>query len=48
VLTQEQKNEIFDKIIIAPNLNCFVKHEIKEGLLPRMLKEILNTRIMVK
>ena len=35
-------------MIIAPNLNCFVKPEIKQGLLPRMLSEILNTRIMVK
>lgn len=25
-----------------------MKPEIKEGLLPRMLREILNTRIMVK
>ena len=37
-----------DSIIVAPNLNCFVKPHIKEGLLPRMLREILNTRIMIK
>ncbi len=37
-----------DNIIVAPNLNCFVKPNLKVGLLPRMLREILNTRIMVK
>lgn len=47
-LTQDQERFIFDNIIVAPNLNCFVKPHIREGLLPRMLKEILNTRIMVK
>jgi DNA polymerase zeta len=47
-LTQSQEKFIIDNIIIAPNLNCFVKPHIREGLLPRMLREILNTRIMVK
>lgn len=47
-LTEEQFKYITDNIIIAPNLTCFVKPHIKEGLLPRMLREILNTRIMVK
>jgi hypothetical protein len=47
-LTPEQERFIVDNIIVAPNLNCFVKPNIKEGLLPKMLREILNTRIMVK
>ena len=29
-------------------MNCFVKPHIKRGILPKMLSEILNTRIMVK
>ena len=47
-LTEEQEQQILDQIIIAPNLTCYVKPHIREGLLPRMLREILNTRIMVK
>ena len=47
-MTEEQEQQILDDIIIAPNLNVFVKPHIKQGLLPRMLREILNTRIMVK
>lgn len=47
-LSEQDKDEILSKIIIAPNLNCFVKPEIREGLLPKMLREILNTRVMVK
>ena len=37
-----------DNIIIAPNLNCFVKPHLRQGILPLMLREILYTRIMVK
>lgn len=48
ILSEEEQEAIFSSITIAPNLNCFVKPHIKEGLLPRMLREILNTRIMVK
>jgi len=47
-LSDDQTNFILDSIIVAPNLNCFVKPHIREGLLPRMLREILFTRIMVK
>ncbi|CDW73683.1 dna polymerase zeta subunit [Stylonychia lemnae] len=47
-LTPEQEQYILDNIIIAPNLNCFVKPHLRLGLLPRMLREILYTRIMVK
>lgn len=48
VLSKAQSDQIFSDIIIAPNLNCFVKPHIKRGILPKMLFEILNTRIMVK
>ncbi|XP_046836195.1 DNA polymerase zeta catalytic subunit isoform X3 [Vespa crabro] len=36
------------KINCAPNGVAFVKSEVRKGILPRMLEEILNTRIMVK
>ena len=47
-LSDVERDEIFSKIIVAPNMCCFVKKEVKEGLLPKMLREILNTRIMIK
>jgi DNA polymerase zeta len=47
-LTEDQLQYITENIIVAPNLNCFVKPHIREGLLPKMLREILYTRIMVK
>ncbi|XP_043488413.1 DNA polymerase zeta catalytic subunit isoform X1 [Polistes fuscatus] len=36
------------KMNFAPNGVAFVKSEVRKGVLPRMLAEILNTRIMVK
>lgn len=48
ILTEEEKQKISDSIIVAPNLCCFLKPHIKRGILPLMLSEILNTRIMVK
>ncbi|XP_073483194.1 DNA polymerase zeta catalytic subunit isoform X1 [Aquarana catesbeiana] len=35
-------------ITISPNGIAFVKASVRKGVLPRMLEEILNTRIMVK
>ncbi|XP_044147686.1 DNA polymerase zeta catalytic subunit [Bufo gargarizans] len=35
-------------ITISPNGVAFVKAPVRKGVLPRMLEEILNTRIMVK
>nr|DBA26585.1 TPA: hypothetical protein GDO54_010826 [Pyxicephalus adspersus] len=35
-------------ITISPNGVAFVKASVRKGVLPRMLEEILNTRIMVK
>ncbi|KAG1048906.1 hypothetical protein G6F43_008737 [Rhizopus delemar] len=37
-----------DYINISPNGVMFVKHEIRKGLLGKMLQELLNTRVMVK
>ncbi|KAF7281979.1 hypothetical protein GWI33_003771 [Rhynchophorus ferrugineus] len=37
-----------DLLNFAPCGVAFVKKEVREGILPRMLKEILNTRLMVK
>ncbi|XP_023212817.1 uncharacterized protein LOC111615631 [Centruroides sculpturatus] len=35
-------------ILISPNGVAFVKHHIRLGILPKMLEDILNTRIMIK
>lgn len=37
-----------DKVNFAPCGVAFVKQEVRQGILPRMLTEILNTRFMVK
>jgi DNA polymerase zeta len=37
-----------DYIFIAPNEVMFIKPEVQVGVLPRMLVEILETRVMVK
>jgi DNA polymerase zeta len=41
-------SELKDQIKISPNSVMFVNKEIREGILPRMLTEILETRVMVK
>ncbi|GJQ10508.1 hypothetical protein GpartN1_g2299.t1 [Galdieria partita] len=33
---------------VAPNGECFVTHKIRKGILPRLLQEILSTRLMIK
>ena len=47
-LTQEEEVSVLDSIIVSPNLVAFVKPSIRKGLLPQILSEILNTRIMIK
>ena len=37
-----------DNVHIAPNSVAYVKSNVRRGVLPAMLEEILNTRIMVK
>lgn len=37
-----------EQLIFSPCGVVFVKHEVRRGILPQMLEEILNTRLMVK
>ncbi|XP_059610831.1 DNA polymerase zeta catalytic subunit [Phlebotomus argentipes] len=49
-ITPEQVKKFLqrDLITISPCGVVFVKSQVREGVLPRMLKEILDTRFMVK
>ncbi|KIK70996.1 hypothetical protein GYMLUDRAFT_33098 [Collybiopsis luxurians FD-317 M1] len=40
--------KLSDHINVAPNGIMFVKSTVRKGLLPRMLTELLDTRVMVK
>lgn len=40
--------DIVSKITISPNKVAFVRKEVKLGIIPRILQEFLNTRIMIK
>ncbi|VFQ97794.1 unnamed protein product [Cuscuta campestris] len=40
--------KIKDKILLTPNGVMFVPSDVRKGVLPRMLEELLETRIMVK
>ncbi|KRX00969.1 Ribonuclease H-like domain [Pseudocohnilembus persalinus] len=42
------KQEIMNDILIAPNNVVFVKKHIRKGIIPQILEEFLNTRIMIK
>ncbi|OQR73804.1 DNA polymerase zeta catalytic subunit-like [Tropilaelaps mercedesae] len=45
------KNELLrlkDDLIISPSGSVFAKHHVRRGILPQLVEEILNTRIMVK
>lgn len=48
VLSDSEEQFILDSIIVSPNLVAFVKPSIRRGILPQMLSEILNTRIMIR
>jgi len=37
-----------EQLFISPNAIMFTKSETRPGILPRLLSEILNTRVMVK
>ena len=37
-----------DNTILSPNNTLFLKKNVREGILPIILKEILLTRIMIK
>eukprot|EP01105_Mastigella_eilhardi_P017939 TRINITY_DN4137_c0_g1_i4.p1 TRINITY_DN4137_c0_g1~~TRINITY_DN4137_c0_g1_i4.p1 ORF type:complete len:1941 (-),score=416.30 TRINITY_DN4137_c0_g1_i4:61-5133(-) len=36
------------QLIVSPNGVMFVKNAVRQGVLPRMLQEILDTRVMIK
>ncbi|KAJ6694315.1 hypothetical protein OIU85_005038 [Salix viminalis] len=40
--------DLKDKILLTPNGTMYVPSEIRKGVLPRLLEEILSTRIMLK
>ncbi|KNC80613.1 hypothetical protein SARC_07023 [Sphaeroforma arctica JP610] len=37
-----------ENVLVTPNGVMFVKPEVRRGVLPRLMKEILSTRVMVK
>ncbi|EEB91622.1 hypothetical protein MPER_09992, partial [Moniliophthora perniciosa FA553] len=41
-------DKLQEHIIVSPNGLIFVKSRVRQGLLPRMLTELLDTRVMVK
>jgi DNA polymerase zeta len=47
-ITKQELEELKDHVNIAPNGAVFVKPHIRQGVLGRMVKEILETRVMVK
>lgn len=47
-VTPEELKRLRDDINISPVGVAFVKSSVRNGILPRMLEEILETRIMVK
>ncbi|KAJ3220737.1 DNA polymerase zeta [Clydaea vesicula] len=44
----EVVNELIDDVIVSPNGLIFCKPHIRKGVLPRMLEELLETRVLVK
>uniref|UniRef100_A0A1X7U2J4 DNA polymerase n=1 Tax=Amphimedon queenslandica TaxID=400682 RepID=A0A1X7U2J4_AMPQE len=40
--------QLQDSVTISPNGVVFVKSDVRRGVMPQMLEEILNTRIMIK
>ncbi|XP_012939593.1 uncharacterized protein LOC101853172 isoform X2 [Aplysia californica] len=47
-LTPSVLKKVKDRINVSPNGVAFVKPSVRRGVLPKMVEEILNTRIMVK
>ncbi|VDN15292.1 unnamed protein product [Dibothriocephalus latus] len=47
-VTPEDLQLVGDYVTIAPNGVCFVKREILEGVLPRLWRGLLSSRLMVK
>ncbi|CAJ1960854.1 unnamed protein product [Sphenostylis stenocarpa] len=45
---QHVLQELKDQILLTPNGVMFIPSKVRKGILPRLLEEILTTRIMVK
>ncbi|XP_068495573.1 DNA polymerase zeta catalytic subunit isoform X2 [Phaseolus vulgaris] len=45
---QHVLQELKDQILLTPNGVMFVPRKVRRGILPRLLEEILTTRVMVK
>ena len=43
-----KEEDLMKKIIVTPNNVAFVRSFVREGIIPRILKEFLMTRIMIK
>lgn len=41
-------NSLKEKVFVSPNGCVFVGREIREGILPKLLTELLQTRVMIK
>jgi DNA polymerase zeta len=37
-----------DQVHVTPNNVCFLKKSVKQGIIPQILSEFLQTRIMIK
>ena len=47
-VTPENLDSAMQNIFISPNKVAFVKKNIREGVIPKILHEFLCTRIMIK
>ena len=47
-ISPERLKALKDQFTISPGGIVFLKQEVRQGILPKMLNDILNTRIMVK
>ncbi len=42
------EEELLKKVIVTPNKVAYVRKDVRLGILPKVLQEFLNTRIMLK
>ena len=47
-LIEEYGDSLIDKVIVTPNKVAFLKKDVREGVIPKILIEFLMTRIMLK
>jgi len=48
ILLQKMEDGLDENLFIAPNGSIFCTSKVRQGVLPQMLKEILETRVMIK